>query len=185
MKTIALVGKCARHWKMAPFDNPAVTIWGIQQWLHIERLPRADAIFEVHAKRAVWERVECPGYPPYLSWLQQPHVFPIYMRHKYAEFPASVKYPLKEVCDAYFQNLYHGKDKVGRFFTSTIAYMFALALYQGFERIEMYGVEMQVEQYQYQRDSIFWWMGFANGLGVEVVVPENSDLFLNNLYGED
>jgi hypothetical protein len=186
MKTVALVGKCARNWKMAPFDNVEIPVWGISYWAALGKYPRVDAVFEVH-KPWVWKHAPTtedfkPGY--YVNWLKESGFYPIFMRASYPDIPTCVPYPMKQVQAKFFKNLYHGKDLVGRFFTSTIAYMLGLALFYGYERIEIYGVEMNVEQYQYQRDSFFWWTGLANGLGVEIVVPDNSELFIVDHYGD-
>jgi hypothetical protein len=182
-KTVAIVGKNALNWDLAPFEDKEVDIWGISYWAALGKYPRLDAVFEVHRKK-VWKmNINMPA-AEYLAWLGQKHDFPIYTQHKFKAVPSSVKFPMKEIQDLYFQRLYRGKNLIGQFFTSSMAYMMALALYQGYSRIEVYGIEMDAERYQYQRDSVFWWMGMANGLGVEVVVPENSHLYIVNHYGD-
>jgi len=169
------------HQLLAPFDDPDVQIWAMLNMLHHKRIPRADAIFEMH-KPTLWDLHDPDG--SYSEWLKQPHEFPIYMNRLYQDVPACVVYPLAEVRERFFRKLYKGKERITKFWTSTASYMVALALLQGFKRIEMYGIEMATgSNYQYQRDSMFWWVGVANGMGVEFVVPENSHLFESVLYG--
>jgi hypothetical protein len=182
-KTVAIVGKNSLNWDMAPFEDPKVDIFGISYWAALGKYPRLDACFEIH-RPFIWKlNINMPP-GEYIAWLGQPHDFPIYTQKKYKVVPSAVKFPMKEIQAKYLQKLYRGKAQIGQFFTSSVAYMIALALHLGYERIEVYGVEMTAERYQYQRDSVFWWMGLANGLGVEIVVPENSELFIVNHYGD-
>ena len=68
-------------------------------------------------------------------------------------------YPLDEIINKF--NSY--------FFTSTISYMIAYALYIGVKEIEIYGVDMiGREEYINQRSSVLYWIGRAEGLGVKV-----------------
>jgi hypothetical protein len=178
MKTVAIVGKAELNWRLAPFDDLTKDIWGLGWWAALGKYSRITAAFEVH-KPWVWEKQ--PGYG---EWLYQNHDFPIYMRHGDFEMPACIPYPELQIKDWFFGRLYRGPDLIEQFFTSSIAYMLALALYMDYKRIEVYGLEMNLQKYQYQRDSIFWWLGYANGMRVQVVIPENSKLFINNHYGD-
>ncbi len=73
-----------------------------------------------------------------------------------------------------------------KLFSSTISYGAALALYEGFERIELFGVEMLgVGEYAYQREALAFWMGKADGMGVELWMPEECSLLAQPLYGYD
>ena len=56
------------------------------------------------------------------------------------------------------------------FFTNTVSYMIAYALYTGVKEIEIYGVDMVgYEEYVNQRSSVLYWTGRAEGLGVKVI----------------
>lgn len=71
------------------------------------------------------------------------------------------------------------------YFTNTISYMLAYALYKGFDEIEIYGVDMNdKDEYINQRSSVMYWIGFARGKGVKVKISSNIDnpVFL---YGYD
>jgi len=88
--------------------------------------------------------------------------------------PKSVKYPLEEI-----KKLSGGQKKL----TSSIAYAIALAVYQGYEKIEIFGVEMESNtEYQYQRDGVIFWIGLALGKGI--IVEAHTKLFDDDpLYG--
>ena len=69
---------------------------------------------------------------------------------------------------------YFGTD----FFTNTIDYMLALAIYEGATEINIYGVAMNApEEYQYQRPGIHFWVGQAMGRGIKVrIMDKNSNI---------
>jgi len=72
-----------------------------------------------------------------------------------------------------------------RFFTNSISYMLAFALYYEVDSISMYGVDMDSEsEYNFERPSVAYWIGFAKGLSVEVFIASGLDnpIFL---YGFD
>lgn len=74
------------------------------------------------------------------------------------------------------------RANMGVCFTSTLAYMLALAIYEGFDRIEIYGCELETgTEYQFQRESFATWVGFARGRGI--VVDDKSNILRAPLYG--
>lgn len=182
--TVALVGKCSLHREQAPFGNLDVDIWSLNELLSRRLIPRATAMFEMHMPE-IWDVELAHNDPNYRAWIHSPHEYPIYMLDWYP-LPCCVKYPLEHVCRRFDLPIYHGKKRKEKFFSHTAAYMLALALLAGYRRVELYGIEMEAgegEGYGWQRDCMFFWMGVAAGMGVEVVVPENSRLFVAPLYG--
>jgi hypothetical protein len=84
-------------------------------------------------------------------------------------------YPLQEIIEKYNS----------RYFTNSISYMIAYAIYKGYQKIDMYGVDMNcVSEYSFERPSVSYWMGFARGLSIEVSIASDLDnpIFL---YGYD
>lgn len=76
------------------------------------------------------------------------------------------KYPLQSIISKFNS----------RFFTNSISYMIAFALYNDFKKISIYGVDMDSEsEYEFERPSVAYWMGFARGLSVEVCIASNID----------
>lgn len=75
-------------------------------------------------------------------------------------------YPLEDIVNK-FDSTY---------FTNTISYMIAYALFIGVDDIEIYGVDMNGEQeYIAERGSVMYWIGYARALGVKVHMASEID----------
>jgi hypothetical protein len=117
----------------APFTDPSWEIWGLND-LH-GSLPRYDRWFDIHTRDNIDEDVKLGRTPADkcgLGGLRTLNV-PIYMQDKYADVPNSIKFPLQEI-----------KDKFGDYFTNSISYMTAMAIFEGYNEIAIYGVDMAV-----------------------------------------
>jgi hypothetical protein len=118
-KRIAICGFASSSRDMVPVHDDAWEVWGLNQlYRHIKR---ADRWFEIHY---FWETEVVPGTDggydkdgSYQHWLANCGI-PVYMHHTVAEIPTSVRYPLEALVQR------HGAD----YFTSTIAFMVALAV---------------------------------------------------------
>jgi hypothetical protein len=109
------------------------------------------------------------------------------------EVPGAVQYPLEEIVADFCRNTTKATgDKVALigYFTSSFAYQAALVLWlnkyknAGIERIEVYGYEMSTDtEYKYQKGSTEWWLGKLDGHGVEVYLPDFSQLLHGAKYG--
>ena len=178
MKKVALVG-FARSSNKPAWDLPDdVEIWTLNHTARLG-LPRIDRLFDMHR----WELIQDPHFlvreyqQDHHEYLREEHDFPIYMVEKYEEVPASVKYPFEEI-----------KHLGGKYrtFTSSFCYMMAMAVFEGYERIEIYGFNMEAEtEYEYQRESAVKWIAWAEGLGIDVYLTPESGLHsqVNLLYG--
>lgn len=76
-------------------------------------------------------------------------------------------------------------EKYGDVFGSSGAWMIALAMERGYERINFFGFGMASKQeYIDQRDTLFYWIGRAEERGIDVVIPEDSRIFFKDrIYG--
>jgi len=180
-KTVALVGMATTTRDQAPWDDKDIEIWTLNESpaKRFEFVKRVTRHFQLHP---YWDfmREGNQNDPDHPKWLQEEHDFPIYMQEEFEDIPASVKYPFEEICK-HFQLTDHTK-----YFTATFPYMMALALFEGFERIELYGFEMGSDtEYAYQKGSANFWIGMAIGAGVEVYLPDNCTLLgaKEQLYG--
>ena len=64
-----------------------------------------------------------------------------------------------------------------------MSYATAMALYESYERIELYGIELVMAgEYGYQREAMAFWLGKADGMGVDVWIPEECELLKAPLY---
>jgi len=86
-------------------------------------------------------------------------------------------YPIKEIIKAYKSD----------YFTNSISYMIAYALFIGIKRIDIYGVAMVVgSEYAIQKPSVEYWIAYARGKGVKVNVHGFTELLKSadkKLYG--
>ena len=105
------------------------------------------------------------------------------MLYSNPEIPDCVEYPLEEVTERFFKTVSRGDEDV-KFYTSTCAYMIALALYKEVDRLEIYGFEMAGgDEYVPQKEGAAWWLGVANGMGVEIHFSPKSQMLWGPLYG--
>ncbi len=113
-----------------------------------------------------------PRSPEFI--IEAKSVAPIWSWRDYAD----VQYPLDDVI-----------KKLGTsYFTNTLSYMIALALYEGYERIRMYGVDAPYGGiYFMEKAGLEYWIGRCQQAGIEVTTAEGSDLLRTHdglLYGQ-
>lgn len=161
---IAIVGLSQTTHHLAPFYDPEWEVWGPPwdegYWRFYDRL------FEMHDLRLI-ERPNSRRPSDYLERLQSVEV-PLYMQRAY--FESATEYPFDSVCTDYFN--------------SSIGYMLALAISEGADRIAVYGVDMRGDdEYGYQKPNIEYLLGLDKGLGIDVIVPDESPLLKFNGEG--
>jgi len=170
IKQVAIVGT-AMTFKEAPYDDPSWEIWGVND--HWNLVPRATRWFESQDEEHC-SKTAC-GHDKTrvrMDWIKKSPI-PVYMNLHYDSAPMSVRFPLKQI-----KKWMSDMDAQGdNYFTNTVTYMIALACYEGFDRIHLYGVDMAVgSEYEKQRPSCEFWLGIAKGLGIELYIPDQSDL---------
>ena len=87
-------------------------------------------------------------------------------------------YPIKEVMERFDTD----------YFSSTVDYAMALALYRGFKDINLYGVTISSADYASMKCGCDFWCGYAKGLGANVVVHGESTIMRTTdglVYGYD
>lgn len=138
----------------------------------------AQRWFQMHHRMHNRESGHPPGHfgrpldhEEYLAALE----IPVYMQRVDPLIPYSVEYPLTEVSGAF-----------GGYFTSTVAYMLALALYEGVDEIGLLGIYMNNgEEYREQRSCVEYYLGIAKAARVNIVLPTDSTLTKAPLYAYD
>ena len=74
------------------------------------------------------------------------------MVDKFEDIPMSEKYPLDDIIESLKTD----------YFTNSISYMIAYAVYLGYESISVYGVDMAQEaEYAKERPSVEYFIGYA------------------------
>lgn len=178
-KTVAIAGSAwtSRGW--APYGEEGVEVWCSNEMHGQPGVGKATRWFQLHPKWSFTKDHRLKHW----EWLQETHDFPIYMQRQYDDVPNSVPYPLREIQNRFLHRIVRGEDEVKTIFGSTFAYAMALALHEGFQRIELFGIEMTLRgEWAYQRESMAFWLGRADGMGVEVWMPEECELFKMPLY---
>jgi len=173
LRKIAMLGGCATI-QYAPWHDPTWELWAHASCRHLcKREP--DLLFDLHPP-ALWKDPKKKWWDTsYYKWLQQAHV-PIMMQEHYPDIPASIKYPFGRIITEFPRG----------YMTNTIAYMVALALQEGVTHIGIYGADYTgAAEYIAQRGCCEYWLGVAEGRGVQILLPPTCDL-LNRpekLYG--
>lgn len=156
----------------APYDDLTYDVWAISGAVASESLGskrveptdnnkwndvyRVDVFFEMHKPE---HHPECLGK---LATCGKP----VIMLKKEKSIPTSEAYPVEEVATA-----------LGEEFSSSIAYMMALAIYLGYEEIKIYGVYLMHEtEYMSQRPGFKYYLGIARAKGIKVWAQENTCL---------
>lgn len=172
-KRIALIGSAPSSVALAPYDDPTWTVWSCSPGAR-PYLKRIDMHFEMH----LWEPQQPWFAPEYVDWMAKLSV-PVMMLEPIAVIPNSVAYPKNEILARY------GVEGIW-FFTSSLAWMIALAIESGADEIGLWGVDMSAaeEIYSGQRSGCQYFIGKALARGIKVTVPQQSDLMRPTpLYG--
>lgn len=167
---VALIGTAPSSRMMAPFNDPSWTIWGCSPG-NMGILPRVDAWFEIHGN-LLWPENKHYG-EPYIKWLnEQP--FPIYMQNQ-SFVPKAISLPKAELV----------REFGPYFFTSSFAWMMALAMLKGAKEVALYGIDMASrDEYILQRPGAYFFFEEAKKRGVKMTAPYESDIMQPpGLYG--
>ncbi len=160
-RKVACVGFASNTLHLVPWTDPSFEVWSMNQG-HLHCARRTDRHFEMHMPEATADIRD----PDYLTFLKNCPI-PIYMIQQYDEYPSSVRYPIEEALRL------AGRD----YFMSTVAFMMALAINEGFEEIHLYGINLAIgDEYFYEKPNAEYWIGKAEGMGIKVYVPSASSL---------
>lgn len=211
---VDIVGFSETTRDQAHYDDPEYEIWGLNEEYQYPWMKRFDRWFQMHPawdfgregnandpNHFLWLQnksgmcLACRGEKHYkgadgkekdCEWCKDgiyevPETrkgLMIYMQEAFEYIPGAVKFPMQELTNAFLKRL-------GRpYFTSSPAFMLALALGMGYKTIGLYGFEMGTDtEYHYQRPCFEYWMGLAEGHGVNIELPKSSNLNSGKLYG--
>ena len=142
---------------LAPFNDPDYEVWVLGN--RANNYPRYDLMFEIHD-------VTNENGPEYPKWLVEQNIPLIVGKGFPIEADHVTVFPYDE-SEKLFGSLY---------LTSSPAMMVCLAILRGYPYMELYGVDLVIEDFEYfwQRPCMEAWIGFARGRGVEVVLHELS-----------
>ena len=136
----------------------------------------ADYVYQLH-KPVVWRSSQNRNDGNHYDWLKNNTEAVIFMQDEYPDVPMSRKFPLEAIIAAF--------PGAERYFTTTVGYALAYAIYAGYKRIEIYGVEMETNtEYAHQRPCVAYWCGVGLGKGLEIDF-HSENFFKSPLYGYD
>lgn len=184
---IALIGSAPSSVGIAPYGDISWKIWGCSPGAFF-RVGRSDEWFEIHR----WQPGEIGKPATQVPWFTPEYVTWLYKHPCVWGFDLPKDMPNGKMIP-------HGdlRAKYGDyFFTSTIAWMFAMAIERIIEDrktrkepepdvIGLWGVDMAAnEEYGPQRDALQFFMQAARWIAIETALPPESDLMTPPpLYG--
>jgi hypothetical protein len=97
---------------------------------------------------------------------------PVYVMQECPDIPNAIVYPLEAIKKEFFRNVNREQ-----FFTSSFPYMIALAIYEGFDEISLYGINQTLKtEYEKHLPCSDFWIGVAVGRGIKVEVQKHSHI---------
>ena len=182
---VAVLGSAPSSLGLAPLGDPAWQVWGCSPGVYYQ-CGSPTGWFELHrweppvignpAKQRQWFS------PEYVQWMamRDPARCPVWMHEPVPEIPASRALPIEDLIEQF--GTY--------FFTSSISIMIACAIRDILQErqarpedtkiedaIGLFGVDMvATEEYGYQRAGCQHFLLLAADLGINVIVPPESDL---------
>ena len=143
-------------------DDSDCEVWGLNAVpvLDAKTRLRCDRWFDIHQR--------CSQSEDDLEFIRKCPV-PIYVPEDLLnEAEHTVSYPLERI-----------ERWLGRrgFFSCTFGYQLALAMFEGYKEIRLFGVDLfygDARERTVEASCVNWWMGYAEAKGVNVVVPSGS-----------
>lgn len=172
---IAIVGTASSSNLKAPYDDPAWDVWTLGKNWQLNK--RYDKFFEMH------KMIDLAGVgvaQKYLDFLKIP-ADKLVLCEPCANYPAAQIFPKQEVMD-YFAAT---NPLMGKYFTSTIAWLIAYAILLDAKEIGVWGVDLIMdEEYAYQRCCVEMFLGFAIARGIKITIADESPIMRATcLYG--
>ncbi len=186
---LAIIGY-TQHQLYAPWKNPEWDIAGLNDLYEVMPQYNADLFKGDVWERLVWFQVHRNDHgeipegardPKHGEWLKAAKC-PVFMFEPLADVPTAERYPIEDILQMFPR----------AYFNNTISWMIAWGLLQGYKTIGIWGVDMALDgvhgqsEYSHQRPSVEYFVGWADGHGVEFYIPIESEICkCGFLYGKD
>lgn len=164
LRKIACLGG-AQSMQYTPWQDPTWELWAHASCRHLcKRDP--DLLWDLHPP-TLWRDPKKKSWDPkYMTWLSTNRV-PIMMQDIYEDVPASMRYPFETMVTEFPRG----------YMTNHLAYMVALALMEGVTHLGIFGCDYSTNsEYGPQRGGAEYWLGVAEGRGVQVMIAPKCDL---------
>lgn len=155
---------------LAPFQDKSWELWGMP-WVHY---PRIDVVHEVHTQ-ACWDAAA-----------RDPMTEPGALNPDGGPFNPEARRFVSTPCRAHLFPAERTElldvERIKRDFPlapleNTICYQMAMAMQQGADIIGLWGVHMNAaKEYIHERAAVHYWIGFAEGRGVEIFLQPGAPL---------
>lgn len=175
----------APSWNEAPYKEKGIDFWGINElYLYLQQ-NKIDTPFsgwfEIHdIKNSPTKQKK-----QHQDFLKNCKI-PLITQKHWDEYPASLAYPVKRVVDHFNENFIIDAVNEGfSDYSNQISWMIALAIMLDYKEIMVYGVDMaQESEYNFQRASCQFFLGYAAGAGIKLRIPKSCELIkCGKLYG--
>lgn len=178
-ETIAIVGSHPRTRGQFDFKRNDCDIWVFNEAMSQEWATRADGVFQLHIP-VIWRNPQNRNDPKHYEWLKSGNTPPVFMQKRYEDVPNSVHFPKDNLLSFFSNGKINGKPI--REVTCSPSWALAYAIYLGYSRIEIYGVELESNtEYAYQQGNFKYWCGVAVGRGIDLQIFNS--MFDAPLYG--
>lgn len=180
---VVIVGSNQLTRKYIDWDQDA-DFWIFNEAGSHDWVKKCDAVFQMHSPE-IWRNTNNVNDKNHYEWLKNAKI-DIWMQDKYSDVPYSRKYPINEICQVLLPGILRKSGEKIEYFTSSASYAIALAIYRGYKIIEIVGIEMSSDsEYKLQKDGVMFWIGYATGIGLKVIIQDKSLLFREKKYGYD
>lgn len=180
MRTLCLIGATSSY-KQTPWHQKDAEFWGLT-W-RCNTMTRAHRFFEMHDV-SCWDQFAPRRRQAEIIRTMNRWGVPVTMRTPHPEIRTAEPFPFDEI-KARFQPYMLGNS--AHYYTSSFAYMLALALIQDPlpEELRLYGVRLSTQtEYVTQRPAVEFWLGIAIGMGIKVYNhPESYVMRTRAQYG--
>lgn len=155
---VAIVG-FTEHRRLAMELDDTWEVWGLNELHRYEKVENFHRWYEIHDRKVI------EPDPDHIKAMAGFDI-PVYMQRHYDDIAPSVPFPKAAV-----------EQMAGEYQTSSIAWMLSHAILLGAKRIRIDGVDLaQDTEWAGQRPCVEYLIGLARGKGIEVAVPDTSDL---------
>jgi hypothetical protein len=165
---IAVVGTASTSSGEAPWGDESWQIWSLGA--NSALAPRFDKWFELHTRDVLSAAGAIDNRMEFLKKAGNK----LMVGHDWPELPEAEMFPWVDVINEF-----------GRYFTSSLAAMIALAIQQKPAEIGLWGIDMVcADEYAHQRSCCEYLLGIATGRGIKVTVAKESPILRpTRIYG--
>ena len=167
MKKLIIIGT-GYGWDDAPYGDD-IEVWGITYLPTLRK--EVDRVVDMNVYYDLrWGEFEKERNDKVIKWCSENKV----------EYTCLDNYPIDKIKD------FFGVD----YFSNTVDYAIALAIYNGFKEISIYGINAtHFSEYYFQKAGIDFWYGVAIGRGIKIIIPGKKSTIMKTqdglLYGYD